>query len=164
MRFHLWPIFQGLVIVLAANGAPLLAKKIFGTIAAQPLDFGALFPDGRPIFGPSKTIRGVVFSVAAAMGAGLILGLAWNVGALAGAGAMAGDSFSSFIKRRLALPPESRALGLDQAPEAIFALLACKGALGLGAGDLVLATALFLIGEIVGSPLLFALKIRDRPY
>ena len=41
-----------------ANGTPIVAKKVFGRRFSFPLDAGTIFFDGRPLFGPSKTIRG----------------------------------------------------------------------------------------------------------
>lgn len=92
------------------------------------------------------------------------LGLAWEVGLLAGATAMAGDLLSSFVKRRLGLAPQDMAPGLDQAPEALFPLLACRGALGLSAIDALLGAGLFWVGELALSRALYSLKIRERPY
>lgn len=161
---HLWPIIQGLILLMTANGAPVLAKKAFGAHASWPLDFGARFVDGCPLFGPSKTIRGIVFSIAASSAAAPVLGLPWRTGALGGAAAMTGDLLSSFIKRRLNLPSQSMAIGVDQVPEAILPLIACSEALGLDALDIAAATALFCIGELLLSRALYALNIRDRPY
>lgn len=161
---HLLAIAQGLVLVLAANGGPILATRIFGPRWAAPVDFGARLPDGEPLFGASKTIRGVLAGLAAAALAALLLDLDWRIGVLAGAAAMAGDLFSSFVKRRMKLPPHSMAPGLDQAPESLLPLVACMGPLGLGPGDVLLATAIFWIGELVLSRALFSLNIRERPY
>jgi hypothetical protein len=74
----------------------------------------------KQLFGPSKTLRGLVVSVVATTLSAPALGLAWTTGLLAGAAAMAGDLGSSFIKRRMGLPSSSRALGLDQVPEALL--------------------------------------------
>lgn len=161
---HLWPIFRGLALVLVANGTPVLAKKLLGEWCAWPLDFGWRFADGRPFLGPSKTIRGVLLSLAATAMAAPWLGLSWKVGAFVGAAAMAGDLISSFVKRRLKLTSESMAPGLDQTPESLIPLLACKTVLGLNTADVLIATALFWIGEMALSRALFNLKIRDRPY
>jgi len=159
-----WPIVQGLILVFVANGAPVLAKTALGGWGARPLDFDARFIDGRPLFGRSKTIRGILVSLLATALVAPLLGLSWRVGALAAAAAMAGDLLSSFIKRRLGMEPESMALGLDQTPECLFPLLACRTVLGLSATDVAAATALFLAGELMLSRALYALKIRDRPY
>jgi len=78
--------------------------------------------------------------------------------------AMAGDLLSSFLKRRLALQPSSQAVGLDQIPESLFPLLACRQALSLTVLDIVVGTAIFFLGEVVLSRVLFRLHVRDRPY
>lgn len=160
----LWPILQGLWLVLAANGTPVLATRLFGERASQPIDFRLSFLDGRRLFGPSKTIRGIIFSILGAALAAPMVGVAWEIGLRAGVAAMAGDLLSSFIKRRLGLSPQSMALGLDQIPESLFPLLACKGALGLSFGEAFIGAGLFWIGELALSRAAYALKIRDRPY
>src|SRR5882724_4149014 len=123
---HLPAILQSLALLALANGAPVLGKKIFGSRFSRPLDGGIAFVDGRPLFGPSKTIRGILLSLAATTLAAPLLGLDAATGAVAGAAAMAGDLFSSFVKRRLARKSSSQALGLDQLPESLFPLLACR--------------------------------------
>jgi CDP-2,3-bis-(O-geranylgeranyl)-sn-glycerol synthase len=77
---------------------------------------------------------------------------------------MAGDLLSSFVKRRLHLPPSSRASGLDQVPEALFPLLACRNLLSLAAADIAVCVVMFFVGEVVLSRLLYALNLRERPY
>ena len=77
---------------------------------------------------------------------------------------MAGDLFSSFLKRRLRFVSGARATGLDQLPESVLPLLACGSVLSLTILDGLVVTGLFLIGEIVLSPLLFKIHLRDRPY
>ena len=157
-------ILQLLVLLGVANGAPVIAKKLLGGFLAQPLDGNARFIDRRPLFGPSKTRRGVLISVAATAAAAPLVGIGWPVGVLIGATAMAGDLFSSFVKRRLNRPPSSRATGLDQIPEALFPLLACEGLLGLTVADIVITVAAFFGGEVVLSRLLYRFGLRDQPY
>jgi CDP-diglyceride synthetase len=147
-----------------ANGAPVIATKLFGSRFAQPLDGGVKFIDGRPLFGASKTIRGIVASIATTGLGALVLGLELPTGALIGATAMAGDLCSSFVKRRLNLAPGSRATGLDQIPESLLPLLACRGLLGLSLIDIVAGVAGFLIGALLLSSVFFRLGLRDRPY
>jgi hypothetical protein len=157
-------ILRFLILLSLANGAPVIAKKLLGQRFARPLDGNVKFFDGRPLFGSSKTIRGILASMMATSAGAPLLGLDPAIGLLIAATAMAGDLFSSFVKRRLGLPPSSRATGLDQIPESLFPLLACRGPLGLSAADIAATAALFLIGEILLSRLLFKLRIRDRPY
>ena len=157
-------LLQILVLLTLANGAPVVAKKVFGDRFNGPLDFGVLFVDGRPLFGTSKTIRGIVVAlVAATIGAPLI-GLDLATGAIVAAAAMAGDLLSSFVKRRLDFKPSSQALGLDQVPDSLLPMLAARAALALTALDIAAGVAIFLVGELVLSRLLFKAHLRDEPY
>ena len=113
-------------LIVVANGVPVLAKRALGTRLDRPLDGGTVLADGRRPFGPTKTIRGVALSLLATPLAAELLGLPWKVGALVAGAAIAGDLFSSFMKRRLGLPPSSMAIGLDQIPESLLPLLASR--------------------------------------
>ena len=157
-------IVQLLVLLTLANGTPVIAKKFLGNAFARPLDGGALFLDGRPLFGPSKTIRGIALSVLATSSCAPAIGLEWKVGALIAIMAMVGDLFSSFLKRRMALPSSSRAIGLDQVPESLFPLAASRLLLSLSILDIAVAVIFFFFGELILSRILFGLQIRDRPF
>jgi CDP-archaeol synthase len=161
---HFALILQLLVLLTVANGTPVAAKKILGDRWAYPLDGRIVLADGRPIFGPSKTIRGIVLALLATSGVAALVGLDWKVGALVGAVAMASDLFSSFLKRRMGMASSSMALGLDQIPESLFPLLACRLLLPLSALDIGVTALVFVVGEIALSPLLYKLNLRDRPY
>ena len=159
-----WPILQSVLLLTLANGAPVVAKKLFGNHLAFPLDAGALFFDGQPLLGPSKTIRGVVTSVTATAVIAPLLGLTLAAGGLVAALAMIGDIFSSFVKRRLKFPPSSQAISLDQVPESLLPLLTCQTMLSLTLIDVSIAVGVFLIGELIISRVLYTLRIRDEPY
>lgn len=157
-------IVQALIIVGAANTAPLIGKRLFGTVAAWPIDGGLTAPDGRPLLGRSKTWRGIALALLATAAAALALGVPVGLGVLAGAAAMAGDLISSFAKRRLGRPPSSQALGIDQVPEALLGLLVLAAPLGLGAAEVAAAVAAFFAIELAMSRLLYAVGLRDEPY
>ena len=157
-------VLQLLLLLALANGAPVIAKRLLGRSCAWPLDGGIAFVDGRPLFGASKTLRGVVLSILATAPAAALVGLDMRIGVIVAVAAMAGDLVSSFLKRRLKLPPSSQALGLDQVPESLLPLLACRGAMSLSALDIAAGVGLFFIGELLLSRLLYRLHIRDRPY
>lgn len=157
-------IVKLLLLVGLANATPVLASKVFKHRFAWPLDGGLHFFDGQPLLGPSKTVRGVLLSVAMTAPGGALLGLGWEVGALTGAMAMAGDLFSSFIKRRMKLPSSSKATGLDQIPESLFPALACQSRLGFSSTDILIIVALFFISERILSPLFYKLDIRQHPH
>ncbi|WP_028146060.1 CDP-archaeol synthase [Bradyrhizobium japonicum] len=158
------PIFYSIFLLTLANGSPVVAKKLFGSRFAFALDGGHLLFDGRPVFGASKTVRGVVVSIVVTAVGGILLGLGYELGALMAIVAMAGDLFSSFLKRRMNMPPSSQALGLDQVPESLFPLLACQESLGLSYADIFVVVLMFFVGELAISRVLYMLRIRDQPY
>ena len=155
-------IAELVLLIVVANGAPVLAKRALGTRLDRPLDGGTVLADGRPPFGPTKTIRGGALSLLATPLAAELLGLPWKVGALVAGAAIAGDLFSSFMKRRLGLPPSSMAIGLDQIP--FLPLLASRVVLPVGWLDIVVGVIIFFGAELVLSRILFKLRLRDKPY
>jgi CDP-2,3-bis-(O-geranylgeranyl)-sn-glycerol synthase len=92
------------------------------------------------------------------------MGLGWEVGTLIATFAMAGDLFSSFVKRRLHLASSSMAIGLDHIPESLFPLLASRWLLPLNILDIVAGVTIFVVGALILSPLLFKLNLRDEPH
>jgi CDP-archaeol synthase len=149
---------------VVANGTAVAAKKLLGVVFARPLDGGALFVDGQPLFGPSKTIRGIVLSVLATSICAALMGLGWRVGTLVATFAMAGDLFSSFVKRRLHLASSSMAIGLDHIPESLFPLLASRLLLPLSILDIVAGVTIVVVGGLILSPILCKLNLRDEPH
>jgi CDP-diglyceride synthetase len=163
-HIHPFLIVQLLVLLALANGAPLIAKRLFGSALAFPLDNGITLEDGQPLFGHSKTIRGIALSIAVTtLGAPLTV-LPVTAGLLVSAMAMIGDLLSSFVKRRMKLVPSSMALALDQIPESLLPAIAARWVLPVSVLDIIFVTGLFFVGELVASRVLFALNIRDRPY
>jgi len=159
-----FPILQALVLLTLANGTPVIVKKIFESHMAWPIDAGVQFWDGQPLFGTAKTVRGIVSSIVVTAGLSPLLGVNAAAGCLVAGIAMVGDLFSSFVKRRLRRPPSTQAIGLDQIPESLFPLLACKSMLSLTFADIVLCVGIFLVGELIVSRLLYRLHVRDQPY
>lgn len=161
---QLLAIAKLLMLLTLANGTPVIAKDIFGSYSSCPLDCGLRFFDGRPLFGESKTIRGIVLSILVTMTVAPLLGISWQIGAVVASLAMAGDLFSSFVKRRLHMLSGDRATGLDQVPESLFPLLACRGPLSLTAAEIAVTVVIFFVGALLVSRLLHKLHLRDRPY
>jgi hypothetical protein len=154
-----------LIILLAiANGAPVVATKMCGTRFSRPVDGGLRLSDGHPIFGPSKTIRGAVISIATTTGAAFLIGLDLKLGALVGSMAMVGDLFSSFVKRRLNFLASSRATGLDHIPEALFPLLTARCYVPLTSLDILIGVGVFSIGAVALSPIFYRVGLRNRPF
>lgn len=152
------------LLLLIANGIPVLVGKLLARRCAWPVDGGRVLADGCRVFGHSKTWRGIVFSVLFTGVFSLMLGFSFVTGVIIGAGAMTGDLFSSFIKRRLKMPPSSMAMGLDQIPESLLPLILIAPVTGLAIGDIILLVLIFFIFELVLSKILFHLNIRKNPY
>jgi CDP-2,3-bis-(O-geranylgeranyl)-sn-glycerol synthase len=147
-----------------ANGAPIIATKLLGSRLAAPLDGGLRLRDGAPLFGASKTFRGVVASIGCTALAAPLLGFDWTLGAGFAAASLAGDLLSSFLKRRWKLQPHAEAFGVDQIPEALLPLVLFKARLGLSPVEIVTLVIAFLLLAVLLSQLLFRLNIRNRPY
>lgn len=159
-----WLGFQLLLLLAVANNAPIATKRLLGNRWSRPLDGGIRLRDGRPLLGPSKTVRGVVASVAACVLCAWLFGLAPEVGAIIGAVAMAGDALSSFVKRRLAVEPSGQAFGIDQIPESLLPLLAVQCLLTLSFLQVAAITAAFVLLEVPLARLAHRIGFRDRPY
>jgi len=127
--------FLALIILIfpayIANSTPV----IFGGGAS--VDFKKNFSDGKRIFGDSKTWRGLFAGIIFGTLAGAIEDYLCTVGSiqsslctsylklgfLMAVGAMSGDLFGSFIKRRLGMPSGHPSIILDQLTFLFFALL-----------------------------------------
>lgn len=112
-----------LAFLLWGNLLPPLASMALGDRFARPLDNGLTWLDGRPLFGPHKTVRGVAASLAGATAMFPLLGLPMSVTATGAALLMAGDLLSSFCKRRLRLKSGEAVFGLDQFLEGLLPAL-----------------------------------------
>jgi len=113
-----------------ANAAPIIGYKIFGKFNA-PMDFGKKL-GGKPILGPGKTWGGLLFGLFAGTLAGLVQTffqpqgfplMNAHLALLLSVGALTGDAFGSFIKRRLDFARGKSLPGLDQLGFLIFALV-----------------------------------------
>ena len=122
------------VMLVLANGAPVVAAGLLKGIWSAPVDGGRLWKDGRPILGKSKTWRGVVSGALACGLFSLITGLGFIFGVVFGVFGLIGDMLSSFIKRRRDL------------------------AVVIG------VVVLFTLSNIFASPLLYRIGIRRHPH
>jgi CDP-diglyceride synthetase len=120
--------------------------------------------DRHPLFGTSKTWRGLVAAVLCTAAIAPLMGVSALIGAAFGGLSIGADLLASFIKRRLGYPPSSRARLLDVFPEALLPMLALQSVLRLDKWDILLTMLIFFVFEASISPLLFRLHIRNRPY
>ena len=153
-----------LALLFVANGAPVIAKNVLKHRFSAPIDGGSRLPDGEPLLGNAKTIRGIVSSLLATAVAAPLVRLTWPLGLTVSAASMLGDVLSSFLKRRLKMPSSGQAPGLDQVPESLLPLLVCWLIVPVTLIDVAATVAAFAISEVLFSKVLFRLHIRDRPY
>jgi hypothetical protein len=160
----MWEKTGLLLMLITANGVPILLAWLLGQRWNWPLDGGLRLGDGRRLLGDSATLRGLVLAVLATAVLAYLLGWGAGLGALIGLLAMVGDALSSFVKRRLGLNPGDKATGLDQIPESLLPLLAVARPCELGWLDLSLLVAAFTLFDMAVSGPLYRLHLRRRPY
>lgn len=155
---------QILLMLLAINGAPILAAWLFRSHWDLAIDMGKKLADGQPLFGASKTWRGFFAAQGTASILSVLLGHGVWFGLIFGALVMIGDLISSFVKRRRGLKPSDQSIGWDQLPESLIPSLYAVLTLGYQWWWAIPLTLSFTVIELFISKPLFQLKIRKRPY
>lgn len=90
-----------LLLIIVANGGPIILSLILGQHFNKAIDFNYVLADGYPIWGPSKTWRGLVAALVLTFIVAHLLSYPPLIGAYIATAAMTGDLISSFVKRRL---------------------------------------------------------------
>ncbi len=143
-----------LLLLVTANGAPVVASALLGKRWAWPLDGNSRFTDQRPLLGASKTLRGLATAIVATTIVAVLLGMTWLEGASFGLLAMLGDLCSSFIKRRLGLPSSQSVPLLDQLPESVLPIWMLQSVLGPTVIEMLAAVGAFIVIDLLSSRLL----------
>jgi CDP-2,3-bis-(O-geranylgeranyl)-sn-glycerol synthase len=150
-----WNLLISLFVLLVlANGAPLLLALLSGGSAGRPMDGGLVLWDGYPLFGKSKTWRGLIAALVVTPLGAWLLGLGWGLGLVVALGAMAGDLIASFIKRRMGLPSSASVPLLDHVPETLIPVLLVAGVLRLDWLDLGVLVLGFAVMDLLFTALL----------
>lgn len=152
---HWAAAIETLILIGVANSAPVVGGLALRGWMNRPLDGGASWFDGRPLFGSSKTVRGLALSLVVTAAAASVIGRGPIFGLSIAALAMAGDLVSSFVKRRLALPSGATAPLLDQVPESLLPALFAAWSLAFGVAE---TAAVVLAFSILGLLLSTALR------
>ena len=117
-------IVDAFIFILPAYCANAIPVLLGG---GRPIDGGRTLSDGRPVFGSHKTIRGFIAGliVGTLVGFGLSLVVPYSVllGFTVSLGALLGDLFEAFIKRRLGYAPGASFPVADQLDFVLGALL-----------------------------------------
>lgn len=153
---------SALLLVIVANSTPALLTMLLGDRWARAIDAGLNLPDGRPVFGPHKTWRGLAGGILAAGSAGMLLSVGFATGAAFGLLALLGDLLSSFLKRRLGRSSGQSTPILDQAPEALLPMLVLQDHLALGASAMLGTTAVFTLLDIIAAKVLDSRRTPSR--
>ena len=157
-------LLQLLTLIIIANGAPIVIHVLLNNHFYTAVDFGHKLPDNKPIFGDSKTWRGVIAACIATAAAAWLFGYSPQTGLLVAVYAVLGDLTSSFIKRRLGKPPSSMAPLLDQIPESLFPALMMMEVFKLDISSVMQLVLIFIIIELLLSHVLYKWGVRERPY
>lgn len=140
-----------LLLLIIANGIPVVVALLFKikNWSSQPLDRDLQLPDGQPLFGPSKTICGIILSIIATALIAPLFKFSVIIGAQVGFWAMTGDLLSSFIKRRFGLASGQDVLGLDHIPETLFPLWFLRNFTAIQWLDIIAIISTFALLDLV---------------
>ncbi len=145
-----------------ANGAPVLAG------GGLPMDFGKNFIDGKPIFGKNKTFRGFFFGLVIGIAVGFIeyaiFGYPAALIGFAPLGALVGDLFGAFLKRRLGIAPGGLLPVIDQIDfvvgAVVFSLPFMMTSLEVAAVVLIITPPIHLFTNFLA----YKLKLKSNPW
>ncbi len=157
-------VIELLLLLVACNGAPVVATRMCGARGEWPVDGGRMAKDGRRWLGASKTWRGLLASVSTGALLAWVMGWSPWFGAGFAALCMVGDLLTSFVKRRIGMESGGRFMLMDQIPESLLPLWFAWFVGEFPAVLILQVVALFVLVCLVSSPILFRLGIRRRPH
>lgn len=164
-----------LIPLYAANGGALLIGTLFPT---KPIDGNIRFWDNEPLFGKGKTwsgtFGGIVLAVLFGTAAWIIAGphpffsslpIPYPLFCLVvGIGAIAGDIFGSFIKRRLLLSSGSASPVLDQLDFVAGAYLVATPFYLAGAEEVLFVCVFTLFTHTASNYLAYQVGLKKVPW
>lgn len=178
----LYSFVEALWFILPAYAANGLAPLVRFFPKRHPIDFGKRLA-GRPVFGKSKTWEGFLIGIVLAGLIGWIQQIAypwlpWELspvqldiipmspllGLWIGFGAMSGDLFGSFLKRRFGLKPGDPAPLLDQLDFVFGSLLSLSLFFSIKPEWILWLVVLTPLLHWISSFLGFRLKLKSRPW
>lgn len=155
---------QLLILIIIANGAPILVRMLLNQKLNTTVDFGFKMADGNPVFGASKTWRGILATLLITPVVALIFNYPVEIGILIALGTISGDLFSSFVKRRLGMAPSSKALLLDQIPESLIPVLMMIQIFNLSLLGVLLIVFVFVVIDVIITYFLYHWRIFIKSY
>jgi len=147
-----------------ANSTPVLLG------GGTPIDQGRNFPDGRRILGNNKTVKGFVSGFLFGTSAGLAEAFLFTnyllllVGITASLGALFGDLFGAFLKRRLNIPPGGPLPLVDQLDFVVGALLLTSPMLAITVGAALILMIVTVPVHLLSNAIAYGLGLKERPW
>jgi len=145
-----------------ANSTPVLLG------GGAPIDRGREFFDGRPLLGTNKTVKGFTYgfllgSVAAFAEAVLFRNYVLVfVGMIASLGALLGDLFGAFLKRRMDIPPGHPLPVIDQLDFILGALLLTLPVLNITLGAVLILVMATIPIHLFSNAVAYVLRLKKR--
>lgn len=161
-----------------ANMAPIIFNRL--PLLAVPVDFG-LKLNGKEIFGPHKTWRGLAVGVMVAIAIVYIqkglsghtasvnlinyssTNLVW-LGFLLGFGALVGDMVKSFFKRRINIKPGRPWVPFDQVDWVIGAIVFTEPIKSLSNKQILIALVVFGLSHPLANLLGYGLRFKPNKF
>jgi CDP-2,3-bis-(O-geranylgeranyl)-sn-glycerol synthase len=145
-----------------ANSTPVILG------GGSPVDRGRKFVDGRRIFGTNKTVRGFTFGLLLGSAAGLAEAILFRnyllvpAGIIASLGALLGDVFGAFLKRRLDIPPGHPLPVVDQLDFILGALVLTSPLLNITLGAVLILVIATVPIHLLSNAVAYMLRLKKR--
>jgi CDP-2,3-bis-(O-geranylgeranyl)-sn-glycerol synthase len=145
-----------------ANSTPVILG------GGSPVDRGRKFVDGRRIFGTNKTVRGFTFGLLLGSAAGLAEAILFRnyllvpAGIIASLGALLGDLFGAFLKRRLDIPPGHPLPVVDQLDFILGALVLVSPLLKITTGAVFILVIATVPIHLFSNAVAYMLRLKKR--
>ena len=145
-----------------ANSTPVLLG------GGGPIDRGRQFVDGRRVFGTNKTVKGFACGLLLGSVAGLAEAILFRnyllvlAGIVASLGALLGDLFGAFLKRRLDIPPGHPLPVVDQLDFILGALVLISPLLKVTLGAVLILVIATIPIHLFSNAAAYMLRLKKR--
>jgi len=145
-----------------ANSTPVVLG------GGAPIDRGREFVDGRPLLGTNKTVKGfaygLLFGSVAALAEAILFRnyLLVLAGILASLGALLGDLFGAFLKRRLDILPGHPLPVVDQLDFILGALVLTSPLLNVTMGAVLILVIATVPIHLLSNAAAYMLRLKKR--
>jgi len=145
-----------------ANSTPVLLG------GGAPIDRERTFIDGRRILGDNKTDKGFAYGLLLGSLAGLAEAVLFAnyalvaVGIVASLGALLGDLFGAFLKRRLDIPPGSPLPVVDQLDFIMGALLLTSPVVKVTLGAVLILVMMTVPIHLISNAIAYTLRLKKH--